>query len=174
MTGDVVAILLDQHRRIKRLFADILDADGTRKEGLFHELVRLLAVHENAEALIVHPAARELIPNGDAVVGERLREEADAERALAALCDLGLGHAEFDRRLGRLSESVLGHAAQEEYKEFAQLRRRAGAERLRRMAAALDAAERAAPPPSPGQPVTATFDEVGRRMRAGLKGTTSA
>ncbi|MFG2045708.1 DUF2795 domain-containing protein [Dactylosporangium sp. NPDC048998] len=174
---DVVEILLAQHTEIKDLFARVGDAQGARKKELFHDLVRLLAVHENAEEVIVHPAARDLIPGGGTVVEERLREEADAKRALADLYDLGVDHPEFDEHLGMLAESVLAHAAQEEYKEFAELRKHADVYRLRRMASAFEAAETVAPTrphPAAGEsavvnllvgPPTAVFDKVRDAMR---------
>ncbi|GAA2362427.1 DUF2795 domain-containing protein [Dactylosporangium salmoneum] len=59
---DVVEILLARHTEIKQMFTRVSSAQGRQKEELFHELVRMLAVHENAEEIVVHPAARDLIP----------------------------------------------------------------------------------------------------------------
>ncbi|MEV8517369.1 DUF2795 domain-containing protein [Dactylosporangium sp. NPDC051484] len=183
---DVVEILIAQHNEIKDLFARVSSAQGARKEQLFHELVRLLAVHENAEEVVVHPAARDLIPKGGTVVNERLQEEADAKRALADLYDLGVDHRDFDRNLDALAKSVLAHATQEEHQEFTQLRKHADAERLRRMAGAFEAAQSIAPTrphPAAGEsaivnllvgPPTAVFDKVRDAMRDWRKRTGEA
>lgn len=174
---DVVHILLARHTEIKQLFAQVASAQGPQKDELFHDLVRLLAVHESAEEQVVHPAARTIIPNGDQIIDERLHEESDAKQALSDLYDLGVDHPEFDQRVGMLGESVLAHAAQEERTEFTQLRKHADADRLRRMARAFEAAEALAPPrPHPaagesavanlfiGAPI-AVFDKVRDAMR---------
>ncbi|MER7006437.1 DUF2795 domain-containing protein [Dactylosporangium sp. NPDC000555] len=174
---DVVDILLNQHSEIKQLFAQVAAARGRQKEELFHDLVRLLAIHEGAEEQIVHPAARSIIPNGDQIIDERLHEESDAKQALSDLYDIGVEHPEFDRHLGVLHESVSAHAAQEERKEFAQLRQHADAQRLRRMASAFEAAQALAPTrphPAAGEsaivnlfvgPPVAVFDKVRDVMR---------
>jgi hemerythrin superfamily protein len=174
---DIVDILLAQHTEIKQLFAQVTSAQGPLKEELFHDLVRLLAVHEGAEEQVVHPAARNIIPNGDQIIDERLHEESDAKQALSDLYDLGVDHPEFDRRLGTLGESVLAHATQEEHKELEQLRKHADADRLRLMARAFEAAEALAPTrphPAAGEsavanlfvgPPIAVFDKVRDAMR---------
>ncbi|GAA4251552.1 DUF2795 domain-containing protein [Dactylosporangium darangshiense] len=174
---DIVEILLARHTEIKQMFTRVSSAQAAQKEELFHELVRMLAVHENAEEVVVHPAARDLIPNGDTVVGERLQEESEAKRALADVYDLGIDHPEFDRHLGVLAESVLAHAAQEERLEFAQLRQHADIDRLRRMATTFQAAEAVVPTrphPAVGESAavnlmvgapTAVFDKIRDAMR---------
>jgi len=53
--GDVVRILLEQHARIRDLFAEINGFAGTRKQERFDELRVLLAVHETAEEMILRP-----------------------------------------------------------------------------------------------------------------------
>ncbi|MEV8517505.1 DUF2795 domain-containing protein [Dactylosporangium sp. NPDC051484] len=174
---DVVDILLTQHGEIKQLFAQVASARGRRKEELFHDLVRLLAIHEGAEEQIVHPAARSIIPNGAQIIDERLHEESDAKQALSDLYDIGVEHPEFDRHLAVLHESVSAHAAQEERKEFTQLRQHADGQRLRRMASAFEAADALAPTrphPATGEsaianlfvgPPVAVFDKVRDVMR---------
>jgi hemerythrin superfamily protein len=180
---DIVEILLARHSDIKQMFTRVSAARAPQKEDLFHDLVRMLAVHENAEEVIVHPAARDLIPNGKEVVGERLHEESEAKRALADLYDLGIDHPEFDRHLSVLAESVVAHATEEEQQEFSQLRERADIDRLRRMATAFEAAEAVVPTrphPAAGEsaavnlmvgPPTAVFDKIRDAMRDWRKRT---
>ncbi len=89
---NVVELLLEQHAQIKTLFTDVATAKGKRKQELFEDLVRLLAVHESAEEEVVHPMARRRIDDGDDIVEARLEEEDDAKQALADLYDLGVDH----------------------------------------------------------------------------------
>ena len=53
---DVVEFLKNQHNVIKDMFDEVLHASGTgAREKAFLELRRLLAVHETAEEMVVHP-----------------------------------------------------------------------------------------------------------------------
>ncbi|MEV8516842.1 DUF2795 domain-containing protein [Dactylosporangium sp. NPDC051484] len=174
---DVVDILLTRHSEIKQLFAQLATAQGAGKQEVFHTLVRRLAVHESAEELVVHPAARDIIADGDQIIDQLLHEESDAKRALSDLYDLGMDHPEFDRHLSVLGESVVAHAAQEERMEFTRLREQADADRLRRLGRAFEAAEALAPTrPHPGTgesaianlfagPPIGVFDKVRDAMR---------
>jgi hemerythrin-like domain-containing protein len=142
---DVVDVLTDQHQRIKRLFERVEAASGTQKRHLFEELVRLLAVHESAEEEILHPVARLYSPHGEEIVRSRLHEEHRAKQALADLCDLGVDHRDFDRKLAELADAVNAHADSEEGDEFSSLRENLPRQRLERMATAVRAAEHTAP-----------------------------
>jgi hemerythrin superfamily protein len=142
---DVVDLLLEQHDQIKELFSRLEMAQGKQRQELFEALVRLLAVHESAEESVVHPAARRAIDNGDQVIERRLHEEDEVKRALAELYDLGVDHPQFGTKLALLAQSVIAHATHEENEEFRYLREKLPAERLRRMAGVLQAAEKVAP-----------------------------
>lgn len=174
---NVVELLLDQHTRIKDLFRELSQAHGERKNELFEDLVRLLAVHETAEEIVVHPMARKELDNGEHVVEARLHEEGEAKRALAELHDIGVDHADFDTKLAKLAEDVIEHADHEERDEFSQLRAKLPEDRLRRMAGAVRTAEATAPTrphPAAGEsavanmlagPPIAVFDRVRDTLR---------
>ncbi|RKR86849.1 hemerythrin HHE cation binding domain-containing protein [Micromonospora pisi] len=142
---DVIDLLLDQHIQIKTLFSQVSSAQGAQKRELFEDLVRLLAVHESAEEIVVHPTARRKIEHGKRVVDARTEEEDQAKRKLAELYELGVDHPSFDSSLAAFAEAVVEHASREESEEFPALRQSLSAEQLRRMAGAVRAAEAAAP-----------------------------
>ncbi|WP_422772300.1 hemerythrin domain-containing protein [Plantactinospora sp. WMMC1484] len=142
---DVLDLLVEQHNQIKTLFGQLGHAKGARKRELFQDLVRLLAVHESAEEIVVHPTARRRIDRGDEVTGQLRHEEDEAKHELAALYDLGVEHPDFERRLATLSEAVVAHATREETEEFPSLRRDLSPAQLGRMAGAVRAAEATAP-----------------------------
>src|SRR3954462_5016875 len=150
---DVVDLLLEQHDEIKSLFGQVQQAQGAAKQELFQDLVRLLAVHESAEETVVHPVARRALDDGEQEVQRRLDEEDRAKKELAELYDLGVEHPDFDRRLQAFAAEVTEHATREEAEEFLRLRGTVQADRLRTMAGALRAAEKAAPTrPHPAAP----------------------
>lgn len=153
---DVVDLLLEQHDEIKSLFTQLQRVEGPGRRELFEDLVRLLAVHETAEETVVHPVARRALEAGEQVVEQRLEEEDRAKKQLAELYDLGMDHSEFNRRLQAFAAEVIQHATNEENQEFLRLRGTLDADRLRRMAGALKAAEAAAPTrPHPNAPESA-------------------
>src|SRR5215218_4684752 len=83
---DVVRFLKDQHNLIKDMFDEVLSAsDAKAREEAFIDLRKLLAVHETAEEMVVHPRARGEIGDGDAIVEARLKEEHEAKEHLSAL-----------------------------------------------------------------------------------------
>jgi hemerythrin superfamily protein len=148
---DVVSLLVAQHERIRSLFQEVDKAAGSEaKQQRFEELRRLLAVHETAEELIVHPEARHA-DGGSAVVDARLQEERDAKEVLADLDGMRVTDPGFDDRFALLHQAVMDHATSEEREEFPLLREHTSDKTLARMASAVRAAEAMAPThPHPG------------------------
>jgi hemerythrin superfamily protein len=148
---DVVDLLLTQHARIEEQFLLVIAAAGEAKQQAFDDLVRLLAVHETAEEEVVHPLSRTVADAGDALVDDRLAEERQAKEMLKALVDADIDSDGFVASLLLLRNAVLTHARHEERYEFPHLRAKVPADRLRRLADVVRAAEAAAPTrPHPG------------------------
>ncbi len=177
--ADVVELLIGQHMEIRDLFAEVQSSTGEQRSDAFARLVRLLAVHETAEEMVVHPATRRSVDGGDAIVEDRLAEEEHAKEQLAHLESIGTEDPSFPEELARLREAVLRHAHHEEAYEFRYLRQQHDPEQLRRMAGLVRAAERTAPThPHPSTqsatanllagPAVALFDRVKDAMRSAL------
>ena len=114
--GDVIRILLEQHARIRELFADVKSAEGDHKSQTFDELRALLAVHETAEEMVVRPVSKSVA--GESVADARNHEEAEANEVLKKLEGLDVGSAEFDKTLASFEKSVDEHAEKEQSEEF--------------------------------------------------------
>ena len=151
-TDDVVAFLRDQHNLIKDMFDDVLLADHKEaREKAFTDLRQLLAVHETAEEMVVHPRARRDVPDGDAIVDARLQEEHEAKEKLAQLESMDIGSEEFLAELRKFQEAVVDHAEHEENEEFSKLHKELEPDDLKRMVAMVQAAQAIAPTrPHPG------------------------
>ena len=119
-TEDAVDLLLKQHGQIRTLFADVETSSGDQRQEHFQALLRLLAVHETAEELVIRPLSREAA--GDEIVDERLREETEAKKVLADLDGEDVTSSTFDAKLAKLKAMVLAHAEEEQTKEFPRLR----------------------------------------------------
>ena len=143
---DVVDYLTDQHNTIRQAFVDTLDAPNAQvRQESFTRLRTLLAVHETAEEMMVHPRVRRKIDGGAAVVDARLAEEHDSKVALSELEKLDIDSADFTKALIHLQAAVLEHAEKEETEEFPLLIEQLDTDELERMAVAVQVAERIAP-----------------------------
>lgn len=151
-TDDVVEFLRDQHNQIKDMFDDVVHASGAKaREKAFTDLRQLLAVHETAEEMVVHPRARREFDGGDIVVDARLREEHEAKEQLSALEAMDIDSQEFLDALILFKAAVVDHAEREETEEFNRLQREVSPDDLKRMVAAVQAAQAIAPTrPHPG------------------------
>jgi hemerythrin superfamily protein len=151
-SDDVVKFLVGQHNQIKDMFDDVLSAssDDARQQA-FVDLRQLLAVHETAEEMVVHPRARGELGGGDEIVEARLQEEHDAKVQLKHLETLDIGSAEFLKELKSFQQAVLDHADREEAEEFPGLQRELSAQDLKQLTGAVRISEAIAPTrPHPG------------------------
>jgi hemerythrin superfamily protein len=149
---EVVAFLKAQHNFIEDLFDEVLLAsDPEAREKPFLELRQLLAVHETAEEMFVHPRVRREARGGNAMVDARLKEEHDAKELLSHAESLDITSQEFVDEVQKLREAVLAHAQREESEEFPVLQQGLDGDELKRMGTAVRAAEAIAPTrPHPG------------------------
>lgn len=140
--GDVIAILLEQHQRIRELFTHVKGA-GEHKQQAFDELRALLAAHETAEEMVLRPVSSK--DTGAAIAEARNQEENQATRLLTELEKMDVSSAEFDRAFAEFELAVLDHAGHEEREEFPPVRAQEDWDRLVSMGTALRAAEKTAP-----------------------------
>ena len=149
-SGSVLAVLYDQHARIRELFALVSSADNPQaKQTVFDHLRELLAVHEAGEEMVVRPATKKL--GGGEVADARNQEESEAAHVLADLEKMDVTSAQFARALGEFEQAVSDHAQHEEDEEFPRILAGVSAEDQQKMGERLLKAEKAAPThPHPG------------------------
>src|SRR5205823_1251852 len=128
------------------MFEEVLSAsDPKAREKAFTDLRKLLAVHETAEEMVVHPRVRHEAAKGDEIVDARLTEEHKAKQVLSKLEAMDVSSKEFITELTKFRDAVIDHAEHEESEEFTRLERNLKAEDRERMAKAVLAAEAIAP-----------------------------
>jgi hemerythrin superfamily protein len=133
-----------QHDQIRKLFDVVESAEAEERADAFEPLVRLLAVHETAEEMVVYPAAAKG-EAGKEIVEQRKAEEDQAKKALADLEKLDPSTAEFLTALQAFRTDVLAHAEAEELEVFPLLTEVADTDELKRMTLQLEVAEGMAP-----------------------------
>jgi hemerythrin superfamily protein len=144
--AEVVAFLNAQHNVIEDMFDEVLHAsDPQARQKPFVKLRQLLAVHETAEEMVVHPRARRETAAGDTIVDARLKEEHEAKELLSQIEKLDISSQQFVDELTKLREAVLDHAQHEENEEFPVLQEELDADDLKRMGSAVRVAEAIAP-----------------------------
>jgi hypothetical protein len=153
--GDVVAILLRQHARIRELFAEVAMTTGEDRQQAFDKLRALLAVHEAAEELVVRPVAEKTA--GESEARARNAEEKEASRILKTLEGMDVSSPGFAEALARFEQAVGEHAEHEEQEEFPVIVERCSEEHRHAMGERLRRAEHLAPtrphPTAAGSPV---------------------
>ncbi|MBV8346899.1 MAG: hemerythrin domain-containing protein [Mycolicibacterium sp.] len=143
---DVIAFLKAQHALIEDMFDEVLQASAPEaREQAFIRLRQLLAVHETAEEMVVHPRVRREVDAGDAIVDARLKEEHDAKEELSRIENLDISSQQFIGELTKLRQAVLDHAEHEENEEFPKLQRELDPDERKRMGSAVRAVEAIAP-----------------------------
>ena len=120
--GSVIAVLLEQHARLRDLFEAVRSAQGACKQVLFDELRGLLAVHEAGEQMVLRPVSKDIPISkdtaGQEVVEARNHEEEQAAGALAELEKVNVRDPVFDTRFARFERTVSEHVDNEEGGEF--------------------------------------------------------
>ncbi len=143
---DVIAFLKAQHNLIEDMFDQVLHAsDPAAREKPFVQLRQLLAVHETAEEMVVHPRARREVEAFDSIVDARLEEEHDAKQLLSRIEKIDITSEEFIDELTTLRDAVLDHAQHEETYEFPKLQQELDDDESKRLTSAVRAAEAIAP-----------------------------
>jgi hemerythrin superfamily protein len=142
---DAVDFLLDQHAQIRMLFEAVATTAGDQRREAFESLVRLLAVHETAEEIVVYPSIRLAGEEGQRTADARLAEEDEAKKLLVDLEKLDIDSANFEQLFLRIRAAVEAHASAEEDTVFPVLEQLNDPEQLQRMASALEVAQRMAP-----------------------------
>ncbi len=141
--GSVIAILLEQHAKIRELFAAVRVAPPAQRQEPFDRLRELLAVHEAGEEMVIRPLSRKSA--GAQIAEARNDEENEAAYALAELEKLDVTGDEFAAKLDELAKAVSDHAEREETEEFPAVQAAESEQQLRELGEKLLAAERSAP-----------------------------
>lgn len=174
---DVVALVQADHRKVESVFSRLDSTDDARLVEYFCQLREELVRHEVAEELVVYPAFRRNVPDGDAVADACIAEQAEAEEALARLDKLEDEPVALRAGLLQLRRDVLEHAQHEEREVLPALESHTSAKELRglgeRYAKALASAPTHphphAPDTPPGNrvlgPVAAVMDKIRDSMK---------
>lgn len=128
MTQDVVDLILNDHRQVEQLFAQ-LKAEPAARANLVPVLISLLTAHSRAEEAEVYPAAKAEAEESEEVAHSQ-EEHLLADKLLQKLQAADPASPGFEGVLDELVEAVTHHVGEEEAKVLPGLRERLDAKRL--------------------------------------------
>jgi hemerythrin superfamily protein len=122
---DAIELLMADHRRVARLFAEFnaLKGDGgdEAKSALVAQICQELTVHTAIEEEIFYPAVRKAIEDDD-LMDEALVEHAGAKELIAQLRAARADDDLYDAKVTVLGEQIDHHVQEEEGSMFPQAR----------------------------------------------------
>jgi hemerythrin superfamily protein len=161
---DVIALLTQDHREVEQMFGEFDQTPATDLQGrrtLADRIITELVKHSIAEEEYLYPAARELIPNGDGLVDQDIREHAGAEETMKKLDGLDPSDETFVPLMRGLMAEIREHVQHEEGQLFPLLRQNATEERLDQLGQQVERAKKLAPThPHPSAPDTPPGDKI--------------
>lgn len=111
---DVVAVILEDHRRMEDLFHRMRSVEADRAAAL-REFAALLIAHGEAEEAEVYGALKRFKGVDNEEVEHGSEEHAEGNEALLALLEVSeVGSDEWDERLEELAKAVSHHIDEEE------------------------------------------------------------
>jgi len=165
---DVVDLLIEDHREIEQLFAELETGmgDPERRRAVADVMIAELIRHAVAEEMYVYPAARKALPDGDREAGHDIAEHAEAERMLAELDGMDPTDARFDQLVSQIANAIRHHVAEEEADLFPRLRAACPTDEMIKLGEKVEQAKRFVPTrPHPSAPDRPPMDNL---LGAGL------
>jgi hemerythrin-like domain-containing protein len=155
---DMVSVLVKDHEEMKEFFRQLEAAtDAEERRDIADRLTAEVARHSVAEEMFLYPAARKVLPDGDALIDEELEEHAEAEKLLKRWEGMDGDDPEFMTVFGKIKEGLLHHIDEEEEpKLFPQMQQALSAEEQEQLGQRITLAKKVAPtgphPSAPDEP----------------------
>ena len=161
---DAIVLLKDDHRDIKKLFADFQKAgDGAlkTKQRLVDRIIELLTVHTYIENEVMYPRVRALLPDLEDDILESYEEHHVADVLVMELAGMSASDERFTAKTTVLIESVTHHIQEEEDDWFPKVRKGLGRTALQQLGQEMLEARKKAPTrPSQPSALKKTIDAV--------------
>jgi iron-sulfur cluster repair protein YtfE (RIC family) len=180
---DVFSLLAGDHDRIFALCNELTGASALpsdkpkQRKAIADELVMELSRHEVAEEMLVWPAVRERVGDGEQICAIALDQEKAAKRALNELVRTSPGNEEFDTLTNTVAAGLREHISYEQNIVWPKLRLALSDSEARQLGAEIERAKRRAPtrphphiPPNPAlltrlAPAAAVLDRARNALR---------
>ncbi|MER7243253.1 hemerythrin domain-containing protein [Kribbella sp. NPDC000426] len=160
MPGDVVDLIMQDHREVERLF-DELKQNPDKRPNLLPVLTTLLTAHSRAEEAEVYPVAAAEAGEKDEVSHSQ-QEHIEADQLLAELANTDPESTQFETVLQNLIDAVSHHVEEEETKVLPGMRSNLSDERRIELGQAFAASRKQHLGEQPGE---MTRDQLAQQAR---------
>lgn len=154
---DVITLLTTDHREVDSLFERVLTG-GLTGDGLVdavNSIIHDLSVHASAEEVVLYPAIRDELADGERLADEAIEEHSRVEKALKELDGRDPAEEDVALLVARIAAEVRHHVEEEEGDLFERMRVEMSAERLDELGERLERAKAVVPTrPHPSAPDT--------------------
>jgi hemerythrin superfamily protein len=169
MSGDVVDLIMQDHREVERLFDKMRQFPDTRALAA-PVLSALLIAHSRAEESAVYPAAKDEAGETEEVAHSQ-EEHTQAEQMLKQLIETDPESSRFEEVLAQLEEAVTHHVQEEESTVLPHMKEHLSEQRRMELGAAFAASRAEHLGERPGE---ATKEELQwQAHNMGISGTSS-
>jgi len=159
---DVIEIIIEEHRLVDSL-GDRFQSETNLKEkqGIAHNLIKLLSIHAVCEEAALYPYMRKILPNGDRLVEHALREHQEIKEDLYRLDQMTIDQPGYSGQLMKALKDTQHHVKEEESELLPKLRAKSSAEELEQMRTEFLRAKAMAPSrPHPSAPNNPPMNKV--------------
>lgn len=164
MSTDAIVLLKNDHKEIRRLFAEFSRAGDNAlktKGNLVDRIIELLTVHTYIENEVMYPRVRALLPDLEDDILESYEEHHIADVLVMELAAMKPTDERFTAKTTVLIENVTHHIEEEEEDWFPKVRAGLGRKVLQELGAEMLAAKKKAPrKPSQPSALKKTVDAV--------------
>jgi hemerythrin-like domain-containing protein len=160
---DMVSVLVTDHREMKAYFRELEAATGGKgRREAADKLTAEVARHSVAEEMYLYPAARKILPDGDALIDEEIKEHAEVEELLKKWEGMDGDDPEFLTTYREIRDGLLHHIDEEEEpKLFPQMQAALSREEQEDLGAKITRAKKLAPTrPHPSAPDGPPGDKI--------------
>lgn len=154
---DALELLTSDHRTVDQLFTQLnaATADPETARQTAEEIISELSVHAVIEEMVLYPAVRQALPDGDDLAEEAIEEHQELKELLASVDGKPADDPDVRATFQTIQETLEHHVGEEEQELFPALRSSLDQEKLNQLGAAMDKAKGAAPTrPHPKAPST--------------------
>jgi hemerythrin-like domain-containing protein len=160
---DMVSVLVTDHNEMKDYFRELeTAADAKARREAADKLTAEVARHSVAEEMYLYPAARKILPNGDELIDEEIKEHAEVEELLKKWEHMDGDDPQFMSIYAQIRDGLLHHIDEEEEpKLFPEMQAALSQEEQEDLGAKITKAKKLAPTrPHPSAPDGPPGDKI--------------